>query len=332
MGMEPTDAARSLEERLRRLETAVSASGLGMFEWNVRTGDLTWNARNRELYGVTHDRPLKISEYNELIHPDDREVVAQAYRAARDLPEGGDFSMEYRTAYQPDGRTRWLQTRGRVLKDGSGPYMAVGSTLDITDRKMAEERRSLVLRELAHRAKNGILIMMAIVGQTARSATSVKHFEEVLTARLKSMADSQDLVTEAAGKPLPLRDLLERALTPFDTKRFDIDPQIRDVRIPTEAVVAMALLLHELSTNAVKYGALSAPAGRVRLDLASRADEGKTVLSWAETGGPEVKPATRRGFGSRLLEISLRNQGGHVEGQFDPTGFQARIHFPSAAA
>jgi PAS domain S-box-containing protein len=304
---------------------------MGVFEWNIRTGDLTWNGRNRELYGVSHDRPLKISEYNELIHPDDREVVAQAYRQARDLTEGGDFSMEYRTAFQPGGKTRWLQTRGRVLKDGGGPYLAVGSTLDITDRKAAEERRSLVLRELAHRAKNGILIMMAIVGQTARGVTSVAHFEEVLTARLKSMADSQDLVTEAAGRPLPLGDLIARAITPFDTTRFDIDPQIGEVRIPTEVVVAMALLLHELSTNAVKYGALSAPAGRVALGLAARA-EGKAVLSWAESGGPEVKPATRKGFGSRLIEITLRNNGGHVEGQFDPKGFQAKIHFPSASA
>jgi two-component sensor histidine kinase len=254
-----------------------------------------------------------------------------AYRAASDKPDGGDFVYEHRTAHAPGGNARWLQSRGRVVKDAEGITMVVGSTLDITDRKTAEERRSLILRELAHRAKNGIVIMMTIVSQTARSATSVKHFEDVLLARLKSMADSQDLVTQAAGKPLPLADLVDQALTPFDPGRFDVAPGLDGVRIPTEVVVALALLLHELSTNAVKYGALSAPAGRVKLDLAPAA-EGRAVLGWTEVGGPPVRPTARRGFGTRLLDVSLRNNGGKVEGEFHPEGFRARILFPVAAA
>jgi PAS domain S-box-containing protein len=320
-----------MQERLHRLETAVAVMGLGLWEWDVRTGDLTWNARNRELFGVTHDRPITITDYTELVHPEDREAMRAAYRAARDQPDGGDFVFEHRTVYMPDGKARWLQARGRVTKDAEGVSVVVGSTLDITDRKTAEERRSLILRELAHRAKNGIVIMMTIVAQTARGATSVKHFEEVLLARLKSMADSQDLVTQAAGKPLPLGDLLDRALTPFDPGRFDVAPGLDEISIPTEVVVALALLLHELSTNAVKYGALSAPSGRVKLELAPAAD-GRAVLGWTEVGGPPVKPAARRGFGTRLLDVSLRNNGGHVEGVFDPAGFRARIHFPAAKA
>ncbi|MBW8812151.1 MAG: PAS domain-containing protein [Caulobacterales bacterium] len=323
------DAGSASAERLHRLEMAVEAAGLGLWEWNVRTGALTWNPRNRDLFGVDPHRSLHIREYIGLVHPDDREKVRAAYRAARDQPTGGDYLVEHRTAYEPEGKARWVQARGRVIRDAEGPVLVVGSTLDVTDRRTAEERRSLILRELAHRAKNGILIMMTIVAQTARGVSTVKDFEEVLLARLKSMADSQDLVTQAVGKPLRLGDLLERALTPFDPERFERPPELEEVNIPTELVVAMALLLHELSTNAVKYGALSAPTGRVELGIAQQG-EGRAVLSWREVDGPPVKPATRKGFGTRLLDVSLRNNGGHVEGVFDPSGFQAKIHFPTA--
>jgi PAS domain S-box-containing protein len=324
--MDDTESIEGLRERLRRLEAAVEATGLGLWEWDVRSGELTWNVRNRELYGVAHDRPLTIHDYAELIHPDDREVLRQAYREASEQPEGV-FGFEHRTLATPGGKPRWILTRGRVMKDAAGVRLAVGSNLDITDRKTAEERRSLILRELAHRAKNGILVMMTIVAQTAKRAQGVKDFEQVLMGRLQSMADSQDLVTESNGKALRLTDLLARALTPFDPSRFDIDPQLQAINISNEMVVAMALLLHELSTNAVKYGALSAPAGRVKLGLTDAA-EGKARLNWIELGGPEVKPVTRKGFGSRLLDISLRNNGGHVVARFEPAGFQADIHFP----
>jgi len=319
----------ALRDRLRRLEAAVEAAGLGVWEWDVRTGALTWNDRNRELFGADRDGPATIRDYLELVHPDDREMVREAYRAASDRPEGGLFSFEHRTLPQADGKVRWVLTRGRVLKDGDDVSTVVGSNLDITDRKTAEERRSLVLRELAHRAKNGILVMMTIVTQTAKGAAGVKDFEQVLLARLQSMADSQDLVTQASGRSLKLVDLLDRALTPFDTARFEVDASLREISISNEMVVAMALLLHELSTNAVKYGALSAPAGRVRLSLSAGA-EGKAMLSWRELDGPRVAPVTRRGFGTRLLDISLRNNGGHVVARFEPAGFEADIHFPAA--
>lgn len=306
----------------------MDATGLGLWEWDVRTGALVWNERNYELFGVAHRDPLTIQDYPELVHPDDREIVGEAYRDASDRPEGGIFSVEQRTRPGADGKSRWILTRGRVLKDADGVRTVVGSNLDITDRKTAEERRSLVLRELAHRAKNGIVIMMTIVAQTAKSATGVKDFEQVLMARLQSMADSQDLVTQATGRSLRFGDLLDRALTPFDPGRFDIDPQLGEINISNEMVVAMALLLHELSTNAVKYGALSAPAGRVKLALDSGGE--KARLAWVEMGGPEVRPVTRKGFGTRLLDISLRNNGGHVVARFEPAGFQADIHFPIA--
>jgi PAS domain S-box-containing protein len=325
------ESMEQLHERLRRLEAAVEATGIGLWEWDVRSGELTWNDRNRELLGVAHDRPLTIQDYPGVVHPDDLELVRTAYREAIEQPEGDMLVCEYRTAPAADGKSRWVQQRARVMKDAEGVARVVGATLDITDRKTAEERRSLVLRELAHRAKNGIMIMMTIVAQTARSARTVKDFEAVLTARLQSMVDSQDLVTQVAGRSLPLGDLLDRALTPFDPGRFDLEPGVREISISNDMVVALALLLHELSTNAVKYGALSAPSGRVKLGLGP-AEAGKAVVTWTESGGPRVKPPKSRGFGSRLVDISLRNNGGFVEPRYDPNGFQADIHFPRGRA
>lgn len=324
---EDDDTIETLRERLRRLETAVEASGLGLWEWDVRTGRLAWNARNRELMGVDPERPLTIEDYAQLVHPDDREDLRATYLEARERAEDGAFASEHRTLATPDGKVRWVQLRGRVIRDADGVRMAVGSTIDVTDRKNAEARRNLILRELAHRAKNGIVVLMTIVAQTAKRATGVKEFEQVLLSRLQALADCQDLVTQAGGRSLPLADLLERAFTPFDASRFDLDARLKAVSISNEMVVGMALLLHELSTNAVKYGSLSAPTGRVRLGFSEDA-EGKGRIAWVETGGPEVRPATRKGFGTRLLDISLRNDGGHVVARFDPAGFQADIHFP----
>ena len=307
----------------------MDATGLGLWEWNVRTGELTWNARNRELFGIGHADALSIGDYPELVHPDDRDLVRSAYRTASERPDDADFSVEHRCRPGPDGKSRWVLSRGRVMKDAEGVRLVVGSNLDITDRKTAEARRSVLLRELGHRAKNGIVVLMTIVTQTAKSAKSVKDFEDLLLARLTALAESQDLVTHTEGRSLRVGDLIDRALKPFDTSRFDIDARLRDAPLASESAVAMALLLHELSTNAVKYGALSSRAGRVT--LAFDVAEGQARLRWVETGGPPVTPPNRRGFGSRLLEIALRNDGGRVTPRFAPDGFEADIHFPLAA-
>jgi PAS domain S-box-containing protein len=320
-------AAAELQEQRRRLEAAVEATGLGLWDWDVRAGTLIWSARNRELFGVAPDQPMTIELYLSQVHEEDREGLRQAYRQVAETPEGGDFVHEYRTAHQPGGKTRWVQTRGRVTRDEQGVLLAVGTTLDISDRKASEERRALLLGELSHRAKNGIAVMMAIVSQTARGANSVEAFKDVLMARLQAMADSQDLVTQTGGRTVPLADLVATTLTPFDSARFDVDNGLGEVTAPAELATALGLLLHELATNAVKYGALSNTAGRVAI-ASTAGPSGEIVLQWLERGGPTVRPVERKGFGSRLLEVSLRNQGGRVEPVFEPDGFKATIHLP----
>lgn len=321
--------AEELEDQRRRMEVAVEATGLGFWEWNLRSNALVWSDRNKAIFGLPPDAPVTIEIYLATIHPDDRARCIEVYAQARDSVGGGDFSMEYR-AVVPNGQLRWILTRGRVVADEAGAALVVGTTLDNTDRHEAEERRGLVMGELAHRAKNGLQVMMAIISETARTVDSVGDFKRVLIARLEAMAQAQDLVTASGGRPIQLADLAQQTLTPFGLTRFELEPDVAGLMVHGDVAGGLALLLHEMATNAMKYGALSRPEGRVSL-RAEGAGPGMAALHWRERGGPRVELSNRRGFGTKLLQAALRQQGGKVEPRFEPDGFKARMEFRVAS-
>lgn len=315
-----------LAEHRQRLDLAVEATGLGFFDYDFRTDRSIWSPRTRELYGLSAEADLKFADWFENnIHPDDRAGMEAAYQAGLRTSDGV-FSLEHR-AVTPDGTVRWLLAHCRLFSDEAGPRSIVGTVLDITGRKEAEERRRLVMGEIAHRAKNGLSMILAIINQTARNAESVEGFTELLSARITAMSRSQDLVTGAGG-PLVLADLFKTALEPFDAGRFGLDPRFATTRLSGDMAAAMALLIHELATNATKYGALSVAGGRVEITAEPLTEEGKATVLWREVGGPRVVAPVRTGFGSRLMQAALRPQGGSVEGRFEPAGFEARLRFP----
>lgn len=316
--------AAELEEQRRRLELAVEATGLGFWEWDVAAGLLTWSERNKALFGLAADAPVSVARYMELVHPEDVERVREAYRGALDAG-GGDYSVEHRVLL-PGGGVRWISSHGRVIAEAGEPTVVVGTNLDVTQRKATEERRALLMGELAHRAKNGIAVVMAIVQQTARSAQTLEGFEALLLSRLQSMATAQDLVTATGGRPVQLADVVSQTMAPFGLARFDVG-ELDGVTIVGEIAVGLGLLLHETATNAVKYGALSNAKGRVAIDRGD-SDAGRVALCWRERGGPEVKVSSRQGFGTRLLQSALRNYGAEVAFRFDPQGFEATVVFP----
>lgn len=316
-------------EQRRRLDLAVEATGLGFWEWDIAADRLVWSERNRDLLSVPPGEPIDIRRYMEAVHPDDRELVREAYRRAAQSPRGGDFSMEYRVQ-APDGEVRWILAHARIVAEAGRPRLVVGTSLDVTERRETEERRALLTQELAHRAKNGLTVVAAIANQTARGAASLEEFRTVFNARMQAMAQSQDLITES-GRAAPLGLLFAKLLEPFDAPRFRLDPRLSELRVSREAAFGVALLIHELATNAVKYGALSSPEGRVEIAQVRDAADGLAHLEWRESGGPPVAPPTRRGFGSRLIETVLRGEGGGAEAAFEPSGFRARLDIPCAS-
>jgi PAS domain S-box-containing protein len=326
-----TDAKRlaeQLAEEERRVKLTTELTGMGFFEWDrddphhVRLSDIEY-----DICGLPRGSDVTLRDFRELIHPDDRERAAEARRWASGVADASQSAIEYRIV-RPDGALRWVLAHMRVRRDAEGMKSLHGSMLDITERRNAEEQRRLQLREMSHRGKNAIAVMMAMVQQSARTAGSAEELAERLLARLQAMAASQDLATASEGRPLPLPDLLRRALAAFDLARFELDASLDGETVSSEPVIGLALLLHELATNSVKYGALSVEAGRVRLSRLA-APPGRLAVEWREVGGPKVRPPKREGFGTRLLAAALRGVGGRVEPVFAPDGFVARLEMPA---
>lgn len=326
---EPKRLAEQLALERQRLEQAIELTNLGVFQWDRDDPDaVLWSDQLYAICGVAPHTPITPNTLFELIHPDDQEAVRTAIDAVMEAPDGGDASVEHRIVRR-DGSLRWVLMHMRVEHDAQGLRSVHGTTLDVTSRRDAEEQRRLQMRELAHRAKNGMAVMMAMVQQAARGASSVEELSELILSRLAAMARSQDLATAVEGRPLELSKLLAQVLEPFDLSRFDIDPKLANVTVSDDAVISMALLAHELATNALKYGGLSNATGRVTLSLRSSRD-GWAVVEWREQGGPKVAPPQRQGFGSRLIGTVMRGRGGGVTPEFAPDGFVARIEMPAA--
>jgi PAS domain S-box-containing protein len=321
--------AEQLAEERRRLALTVELTGIGLFEWDRSHPSAVHLSDNQyDIMGVPRGAPVTLKDFRELIYPDDRDLAAEARRWTFDVADQANRVLEYRIV-RPNGELRWLLSHMRVRRDEEGLLALQGATVDITERRNAEELRRLQLHELSHRAKNALAVLMAMVQQATRTARTPEDLADVIMGRLVAMARSQDMATALEGAPLTLLALLRQALEAFDLSRFELDASLEGVTVPGGPVVALALLMHELATNAVKYGALSAEGGRVRLALVA-APAGRVSLEWREIGGPPVQPPAREGFGMRLVASALRGVGGYVEPSFAPEGFIARMEMPAS--
>jgi two-component sensor histidine kinase len=198
--------------------------------------------------------------------------------------------------------------------------------------RQAEERQALLVRELHHRVRNSLAMVQALVGATARSAGTIQEFQRSFAARINSLAKTQTLLTEDYWQTALLSEMIRSEFRPFDEpgqRRFTLNgPR---VELSADLAVPVGMALHELSTNAVKYGALSVAAGRVDVSWTVRTTEAgrRLHLDWTETGGPPVRPPRRQGFGSTLLQRVLPMQSNaQVELDFDQAGLRCRIVAP----
>jgi len=202
------------------------------------------------------------------------------------------------------------------------PVAITGASRDLTERKEAEEFQRLLLNELKHRVKNTLSTVQAITTQTLTNATDLQSAKEALEQRIVSMAKAHDLLIASSWTGASLTEVVSRTLDAFSP--FQIHVSGSDVQIPSRQTLALSMALHELATNAAKYGALSCPNGGVSVHWTL--EDGKLQLEWQELGGPPVAPPTRKGFGTRLLERLLMGElGGDIKIDYAPTGLLCRI-------
>jgi two-component sensor histidine kinase len=202
------------------------------------------------------------------------------------------------------------------------PVAIAGASRDLSERKQVEELQRLLANELNHRVKNTLTIVQSIVNQTLRSAADIESARATVNARIVALAGAHDLLTDRSWVGADLADLVARAVAPFVTGQVTLDGPSVDV-LPSQAL-ALSLALHELATNAAKYGALSRPEGRIALRW--KVEDDRLDLNWQESGGPLVDPPARRGFGSRLIENALsRDLDGQTRLEFAPEGVRCWI-------
>jgi len=200
---------------------------------------------------------------------------------------------------------------------------------DVTDRVRAERQQKLLVDELNHRVKNTLATVQSIAAQTLRTTTGPEAFRVAFEARLMALSATQDLLTPSAWRSVALRDVIQRELLPHGADRYSLEGP--NIALAPEEVLALGMMFHELTTNAAKYGALSAAHGRVSVDWSLSEIAGRPWLSlaWREVGGPKVSPPARRGFGSRLIERSLQTEiGGQAGLEFPEGGLVCRIALP----
>lgn len=317
-----------------RLSFAMNAAGMGELILDPVTDRAVHSPGLAKLLGHPGDRILGREEIRESVHPDDRALVA-AHRDSAIAGPGESFETEHRVVW-PDGTVRWVTNRGRVTRDAEGLATEVTAVLiDITDSKVAEERQRQLLAELNHRMKNTLATVMAIAGQSRRGAVDPETFGQAFEARIGALSNAHDLLTAGSWDGASLADVIGRTLAPYasvedgGTPRVTIDGP--PVRLSPNAAVTTNMAIHELATNASKYGALSGRDGR--LEVLWRVDAAASPpcvdILWREVGGPPVTPPGRRGFGSRLIEQGLaRELGGDVKLLFLPEGVQCQINLP----
>lgn len=325
-------AQRQTELALQHSETrtrvALEATALGTWEAIPSLGVVHGDARARELLHHPTDEVLDYSShFLAHIHPADRQSVDDNVRAAL-APEGsGHFNATFRTIGGDDGAERWIHSCARVVKRPGERLRLIGTVRDITADKAAEAHRVLLGNELQHRVKNTLAVVQGIVSQSLRSVATAAEAREAITSRLVTLGRAHDLLTRSSWSAAPLEAIIAGAASAHGVRdnRMRITGPKLDLK--PRAALSLSMVIHELCTNALKYGALSGDQGRVEIDWAIGGEPGSSRLDlvWTEHGGPAVVPPTRRGFGSRLIETSVSSDLGEGRLEFAPAGVRWRL-------
>ncbi len=326
-----TDRREAVEQLLRQeatLRLAIDAADVGTWDLDVDTGVLTWSDRCYAMFGVKIGEPVDIDTFYSRVHPADVDRLRDAMRQAMDPAIRSEYSTEFRALGRDDHVERWLGVKGKVFfGDDNKAHRFVGAVVNVTDRKRAELHLRLLVNELNHRVKNSLATIQAIAAQSFNGQRSLDQAQEAFSSRIVALAEAHDLLTRENWEGAELHDVASRVASLHGgAGRFELAGP--GVRLSPKTALSLSMALHELATNAMKYGALSTPDGRIRVvwDLAPEAGPARLDLSWTERGGPPVTPPTDRGFGSRLIERGLAAElSGSAAIDFQPDGVVCRI-------
>lgn len=322
---------RAMEDQLRaseaRFRLALEAADMGSWQAAPDLGEQQWDARTRVLLGHDADEEVSFGSLLDRVHPADRTRVEAEVAGALSGP-AGSLDSQYRVVGR-DGGQHWVHVRGMLVAEADRPSRFVGTIRDVTPQKAAEEQSALLANELGHRIKNMLAVVQSIVDQSLRRASTPEQAGEAIGERLAALGRAHDLLTQTSWAAAPLLSVL-RAATQVDGRTAErITVEGPDVRLSAKTALAFSMAMHELTTNAIKYGALSVEDGRV--EVRWRTMRQTLELVWIETGGPEVRPPTRSGFGSRLMKGLARDLGGEGRPDYAPSGFVWRLDADLAA-
>jgi two-component sensor histidine kinase len=286
---------------------------------------MTWDEGQHAIYGVTpghfHVTPENIKV---LVWPEDWEPLQLGMQAM--LTRGTPHQAEFRVR-RPNGDVRWCASTAAASTNAAGAVVRIsGVTMDITERKEAEERQALLAREVDHRAKNAMAIVQSIVRLTR--ATTTAEYAAIIEGRIKALSRAHALLSSSRWQGANLDRLVEEELAPYRTSHAErIDAGGPKVLLEPTIAQTLALSLHELATNAAKYGAFSSAAGKLGVRWELRGDN--LLIHWQETDGPETRKPVKTGFGTQIITGSIERQlGGEAKFEWLPAGLSCTLTIP----
>jgi PAS domain S-box-containing protein len=319
--------ARLLDSEQRR-SVALMAGQMGSWDWDLATGECAWDAGQYHIFGVEREsfEPV-FDNIRPFIHLDDLGRIERLIAENKD--EDSTFQTEVRIV-RPSGEIRWCICAAALTRDPSGRVRRVsGVSIDITDRKQAEERQLLLAREVDHRARNTLAVVQAIVRLT-RAPTPQAH-TAAIEGRIRALAQAHTLLSQSRWAGADVARLVDEELGPYrDHGTVSLKIEGPPTLLAADKAQILALALHELATNSAKYGALSSRTGELRVSWET--DSGDLVLRWDEAGGPQVEAPSVLGFGTRIINTSIKHQiGGDVSFDWRADGLQCTLSIPYAA-
>jgi PAS domain S-box-containing protein len=312
-----------------RLQEALTAGGVAAFDWEVHSDQSQRSENAAQILGFGAKENFGGAQFLARVHPDERSRLLDLLRNVR--PDNPVFDATFRFI-RPDGREVWLEQTAKGEFDSTGRLTHLrGLTLDITDRKVAAARQDLLIAELDHRVKNVLARVAVVAMQTREGSLTMDEYIKAVEGRIQSMAAAHSLLSQTRWTGVGLNDLVRDQLAPY-AMAANAKVSGPNIMLSAAATQAVAMVLHELVTNAAKYGALSTSNGSVSVNWDKSSDERgatKVTIVWREHGGPRVAAPARTSFGSSLIRDLIPHElGGTVDLAFEPDGVSCRIEIP----